>query len=285
MDGSANGAERIPVLLYHSISEHCDPRFAEWSVTPALFSEHMRHLADNGYRTITAREFSERVFDRREALDPNSVVITFDDGLADFYEHAWPALRRHSHSATLYIATGFVGETSAWLADLGEGDRPMLTWSQIEELSEGGIECAAHGHSHVQMDLVSARRAWTEITRSRDALEAIVGRPVSFAYPHGYYRDRLKRQVARAGFSSACSVKDALSSQEDDRYGFARLIVRGGTSVDELERILRGDGIAATPGPQRLRRGAWRAARRAHAEPLVDRVRSRGARVPAERAR
>jgi peptidoglycan/xylan/chitin deacetylase (PgdA/CDA1 family) len=281
MERATTGVERIPVLLYHSISDHCDPRFAEWSVTPALFSEHMRHLADNGYRTLTVREFTERVFDRGEALEPRSVVITFDDGLADFYEHAWPTLRRHSHSATLYIATGFVGGTSEWLADLGEADRPMLTWSQIEELSDGGIECAAHGHSHLEMDLASASRAWSEITRSRDALESIVGRPVSFAYPHGYYRDRLKRQVARAGFSSACSVKDALSSPEDDRFGFARLIVRGGTSVDELDRIVRGDGIAMTPGPQRLRRGAWRAARRAGAEPLVDRIRSRRAQAPA----
>jgi peptidoglycan/xylan/chitin deacetylase (PgdA/CDA1 family) len=272
---------QIPVLIYHSVSEACDPRFAEWSLTPELFEGHMRHLADNGYRALTVRELVERVFERREELDDRTVVITFDDGLADFYTHAWPCLRRHSFPATLFVATGFVGGTSAWLADLGEGERPMLTWEQIRELSEAGIECGAHGHEHVQMDLVSARRAWSEITRSRDALEPVTGRPLSFAYPHGYYSGRLERQVAQAGFASACAVKDALSSPDDDRFAIARALIRGWTGVDDLERILRGDGIAVAPGPRRLRRGVWRAARRAGAEPLLERVRSRRAGAPA----
>ena len=278
-------AERIPVLCYHSVSDACDPLFAEWTVTPALFADHMRHLGEDGYRTLTMRELVERVFERREALDDRSVVITFDDGFADFYTHAWPSLSRHSHTATVFVATGFVGQTSTWLADVGEAQRPMLSWSQVAELSEAGIEMGAHGHEHLQLDAVSAASASSEITRSRDALEEVVGPVASFAYPYGYYRRRLQRQVADAGFSSACSVKNALSSPEDDRFAIARAIVAGGTSVDDLARIIRGEGIEVGPGARTLRRGAWRAARRVGAEPLLERVRARRHRARAGEAR
>jgi peptidoglycan/xylan/chitin deacetylase (PgdA/CDA1 family) len=268
-------AQRIPVLLYHSVSEICDPRFAEWTVTPALFADQMRYLAENRYRTLTVRELAERVWERREPLDDRSVVITFDDGLLNFYTHAWPSLQRHSLSATLYVATGFVGRTSAWLADVGEGDQPMLNWSQIAELSRDGVEIGAHSHEHLQLDTLSAARAALEIRRSRDALQEVVGPVVSFAYPYGYYRRRLQRQIADEGFSSACSVRDALSSPDDDRFAFARAIVSGGTSVDDLERIICGDGIEVTPGAHTLRRGVWRVARRMGAEPIMERVRAR----------
>ncbi len=39
---------------------------------------------------------------------PDPVVVTFDDGTADFAEHAAPILERHGIPATLYLATDFV---------------------------------------------------------------------------------------------------------------------------------------------------------------------------------
>jgi peptidoglycan/xylan/chitin deacetylase (PgdA/CDA1 family) len=273
--------QRIPILCYHSVAAKRDPRFAEWTVSPEDFAAQMSHLAENGYRALTVAELVDRAFSRRESIDPKTVAITFDDGFADFYLEAWPVLRRHSYPATVYVATGFVGETSRWLAPDGEADRPMLSWSQIEELGAAGIELGAHGHDHVQLDTVSAARADRDIRRSRDALEKVVGPVKSFAYPHGYYTGRVKRQVAQAGFASACGMKHALSNPKDDRYAIARAVVRGGVDLDGFARLMRGEGIGDAPGARRLRRGAWRTVRRAGAEPLVRRLRrhSTGAEV------
>src|SRR4051812_21775081 len=134
----------IPLLLYHSVTHRADPRFEEWTVTPQLFAAHMAYLAERGYRSVTVRELAERVFERQEPPEPGTVVITFDDGFADFHLAAWPELRRWGLTATIFITTGYVGGESAWLESMGEGRRPMLTWPEIEELSAGGIECAAH---------------------------------------------------------------------------------------------------------------------------------------------
>lgn len=261
-------AQRIPLLLYHSITDVSDPRFAHWAVSPELFAGHMDHLASNGYRTLTIRELVDRVFVRKQALEPRSVAITFDDGFEDFYSAAWPQLQRNSLTATVFVTTSYVDRTSAWLARQGEASRPLLSLSQIEELSAAGIECGAHGHTHVQLDTVAPATARREIEDSKRFLEAVVGTVSSFAYPHGYYTRRVQRLVERAGFVCACAVKDALSTTSDDRYALARVIVSGGTDVDGFARMLRGEDLEAAPRDRPLRRGAWRAVRRAGGEPL-----------------
>ena len=265
----------IPVLLYHSITEACDPRFAEWAVTPELFAAHMQHLADHGYEALTFGELVDRVFERRAALAPRTVVITFDDGFADNHAHAWPVLERHGLRATVFVTSGAVGGTSTWLADLGEARRPMLTWEQVSELAAAGIEIGAHGHEHLQLDTISGARAWRDITASRDALTAAVGPVASFAYPHGYYTASLERMVERAGFAGACAVKDAMSAPHDDRFAVSRIVVRGGTGAEAFGRMIRGVHHGGPPGRRTVARGAWRAVRRAGAEPLIQRVRQR----------
>ena len=257
------------MLLYHSVSERCDERFREWAVPPEQFAAHMAHLEAEGYTALTVGDYADRVFESAAALPDRPVVITFDDGFADFYDQAWPIMVRHGHTGTVFVATAYVGGTSAWLANLGERDRPMLTWAQIEELAAAGAECAAHGHEHLELDTVPAARAAADIAASKERLERAVGSVRSFAYPHGYYNDRLRREVARAGFTSACGVKHALTTATDDRYAIARLVVRNTDSVDRLQRMLAGQGVPVAPGPRRLRRAGWRAVRRAGAGPLL----------------
>lgn len=260
----------VPLLLYHSVGEGHDPRFADWGVSPERFAAQMDHLAENGYRTVTMRELAERVFEHGEPLAPRTVAITFDDGFEDFHTVARPELSGRSLTATVFVTTGYVGGTSEWLARQGEERRPMMSWSQIEEVASAGIEVGAHGHTHAQLDTVSAAMARREIEGSRDALEQVVGPVASFAYPHGYSTRRVRRQVAEAGFTSACAVGDTLGTIDRDRYALARLIVRGSTTIEEFARLVSGEGPAAEPRARPLRRGAWRTVRRAGGEPLVD---------------
>jgi peptidoglycan/xylan/chitin deacetylase (PgdA/CDA1 family) len=266
-------ASRVSLLLYHSVAETADPRFADWTVSPALFAQHMEVISSEGYQPLTVAELAERALGRR-ALPERAMAITFDDGFEDFHAAAWPQLRRRSLPATVFVTTGYVGGTSGWLRRQGEGKRPMLSWAQIEELASAGIECGAHGHTHAQLDLLRAAAAREEIERSKRQLEAVVGQVASFAYPHGYYSRHVRREVAGAGFRSACAVKDALATTRSDRYALARLVVRRGMGPDELARMLRGENVAIDPGGRPLRRGAWRALRRVGAEPLAERLRA-----------
>lgn len=253
----------VPVLLYHSIAAGAPAEHHGWVTSPELFAEHMAYLHDQGYHPLTVTEYAARLAEpASEALD-KSVVITFDDGFADFMDHALPVLTRHALCATMYVVTGCVGSTSTWLDGVGEGDRPMLGWSELEALAPAGIEVGAHTHSHPQLDIISRAMAWEEIRRSRGVLEDRLGREVpSFAYPFGFHGPKVRALVQRAGFRSACAVKDALSGPGDDPLAIARVIVPGDTSVGALADLLEGRGRPVAWRGERTSTRAFRVARR-----------------------
>jgi peptidoglycan/xylan/chitin deacetylase (PgdA/CDA1 family) len=191
-------------------------------------------------------------------------VITFDDGFADFADEALPALRECRLATTLYVTTGFLRGRPGLSARGVEDD--MLAWSQLGELHEQGVEIGAHSHTHPHLDTLSRRGAWDEINRCKSLLEEELGAPVaSFAYPHGYSSRIVRRLVSEAGYRSACSVKNALSSTRDEVYSIARLTVGRQTSLPELSAWLAGTGAPLAPSREAVRTTTWRIHRRARA--------------------
>jgi peptidoglycan/xylan/chitin deacetylase (PgdA/CDA1 family) len=251
----------IPVLLYHSVARQAAPGFAPWTITPERFDAHMRWLAGAGYRALTVSELAERLRGGRPPESERVVAITFDDGLEDFYTEAWPILRAHELTATVFVTTGHVGGRAAWLSPLGAGARPMMSWAQVAEVAEAGIECGAHTLTHPQLDTLWPGRARAEIAGSRAELERVVGRVGAFAYPHGYHARRVRAAVREAGFACACACGDALAGPRDDLYAIPRITVPGDWDAGMLAQRI---ATARPAGSRRvLRRAAWRTARRA----------------------
>jgi peptidoglycan/xylan/chitin deacetylase (PgdA/CDA1 family) len=256
----------LPVLLYHSIAEGARAEQHGWITAPGVFADHMAHLHEQGYRTLTVPEYAAMLAEPMVEAPERTVVITFDDGFADFTEHALPVLQRYELRSTMYVVTGCVGSTSTWLESVGEGDRPMLGWSDLEALGAAGVEIGAHTHSHPQLDIISRDAAWEEIRRSRGVLEDRLGHEVpSFAYPFGFHGPRIRALVERAGFTSACAVKDALSGPGDDPFAIARVIVPGDTGVGTLSDLLAGRGRPPAWRGERTSTKAFRVARRSAA--------------------
>ncbi len=256
--------QKIPILMYHSISDHASLKFKQFAVSPQSFDEQMAYLHQHKYTPITVSQFTEAQARGGVGLPERPIVLTFDDGFADFYTEALPILKRYNFAATLYVATGFVNETSHWLQHEGEADRPMLSWEQLSEISASGIECGGHTHSHPQLDTLSEAEARTEIVQSKALLESHLGQPVSsFAYPFGYYTPAVRRQVQEAGYTSACAVKHAMSSQASDPFTLARLMVKADTSIDALATVLDGHNAPLLPLLYaRARTPIWQIARR-----------------------
>jgi hypothetical protein len=147
---------------------------------------------------------------------------------------------------------------------VGEGDRAVLTWDQIREISTCGIECGAHSHSHPELDVLPAEASRKEILESKAALESCLGRPVaSFAYPYGKYCRKVREMVQGAGFTSACAVKHALSPNDDDPFSLARIQVPPDVPLATFEQWLQGRGMRVAPRGQPLSKVAWRLARKA----------------------
>ena len=254
----------IPILMYHSISETATARFRSFAVPPSLFAEHMDVLYQAKYTPLSVSQF---VALREDTLPLRPIVLTFDDGFADFFASALPVLTRYAFPATLYLVTGYIGGTSRWLQHEGEAQRRMLTWEQVQIIATNGIECGAHTHTHPQLDTLSVSVACEEIVHSKTLLEQQLQQPVtSFAYPYGYYTAAVRRLVQEAGFSSACAVKFALSTLSTDIYSLARLKVHANISATGLLALLNQRQSAGLSTVYvRMRTPAWQLVRRSSA--------------------
>ena len=95
---------RLLILGYHGISAHDEQLWdPEFYMTREQFARRMQMVRDLGCTVLPLGEAVCRLY--RGELPPRSVVITFDDGLYDFYAQAYPILERHGFPATVYQTT------------------------------------------------------------------------------------------------------------------------------------------------------------------------------------
>jgi peptidoglycan/xylan/chitin deacetylase (PgdA/CDA1 family) len=260
----------VPILMYHSIAHTDNSRFQQFAVSPVLFAEQMAYLQAHAYTTLTVTQFVSLLAQKESVLPERPVVLTFDDGFADFYTAALPILKSHGFVATLFVTTAYVNATSRWLQKEGETARPMLTWEQLSELPAHGIECGAHGHSHAQLDILPGTSARAEIEQSKKCLEDCLGRTItSFAYPFGYQTARIRKLVQAAGYTAACAVKHGMSTARDDPFALRRLMVRRDMNNNAFATLLSGAYLSPLEGLatmyMRARTPLWQLIRRCSA--------------------
>lgn len=251
----------IPILLYHSVAPSWSAGYARWCIDPTLFDDHLDVVIGLGYTCLTVSELVDAT--ATGTLPAKPLAVTFDDGRQDFADHAVSPMAARGVPSTMYVVSGHVGGSSAWLDIPGEHQQPMMTWSQISDAGAAGVEIGAHSVNHPELDVVGTSLAAGEIARSRTQLEDGLGTAVrTFAYPHGYYSARVQRLVREAGFDSAAAVHDRWSSDSDDRFALSRLIINGDTTPAQLEARLQQPAYPRAHGHPALRAG-WRAVRRA----------------------
>lgn len=250
----------IPLLLYHSVARSPSPAIAGFSVSPERFARQLDAVVESGRTPLTVSQYAAGL--AAGTLPERPLVITFDDGYADFAEHALPELATRSLRCTLYIATGFLEGRPDHRVPRQPPDR-MLAWSQLRELAAAGVEIGAHSHSHYQLDTLGAARAREEIVSSKGLLEEELGTEVStFAYPHGYSSARVRSAVRAAGYRSAAAVKNAFSSEGDDLFALARLTVLSSSDEQRFTGWLQGVSAPQAPPRERVRTMVWRGYRR-----------------------
>jgi peptidoglycan/xylan/chitin deacetylase (PgdA/CDA1 family) len=191
--------------MYHWFRAGPSPvasRSPQLTITPELFERQIGYLEARGYRSVSL----DQALDCGR-LPARPVVLTFDDGTADFWEFARPCLLRHGFTATLFVVTGCVGGRSTWNQHLGEPPRDLMTWEHLEALKRDGFEIGSHTHSHRVLTELTPDEARQELETSRDVLAERLGAPPGFvAYPRGFYAPQHKVLARDAGYRGACAV-------------------------------------------------------------------------------
>jgi peptidoglycan/xylan/chitin deacetylase (PgdA/CDA1 family) len=208
----------LPVLTFHALDESA----SVISCAPRVFREGMAMLDAHGYRTVRLVEAVARL--REGKSFPNrTCVLTFDDGFQTVYAEAFPVLQRYAMSATVFLTVG-AGDAlqSGERLPTLEG-RPMLSWPEIREMQQAGIDFGAHTLTHPDLTRLPAEQVAIEMSASKARIESELGTPVtSFAYPFGRY-DAESRRLAQQYFSCACADTLGLLSRRSDPYALERV--------------------------------------------------------------
>jgi peptidoglycan/xylan/chitin deacetylase (PgdA/CDA1 family) len=238
--GGRLGLNRVPmILMYHGVADVAeDPNYL--CVTPSRFAEQMTWLKRRGLRGVAIGTLVDAM---RAGRARGMVGITFDDGYVNVLEAAVPELLRHGFTASMFIISGRLGGLNEW----DEGPRwPLMTASQVGEVSAAGMEIGSHSATHRRLAGVEPGQLEAEVSGSRASLAELLGAPVrGFAYPYGSMDAAARHAVRTAGYEYACAVETpraelgwmalprVYAGQQDSagRMALKRLLYRGYIAV------------------------------------------------------
>ena len=169
------GRQSIPVILYHQLK---DPADESDKVTVNNFEQQIAYLHNNNFTTITPENFYQWQKDNF-TMPERPVIIYFDDGWSDVYDHALPILKQYGYAGTVALVAYYADQMSY-------GDwTGYMTWDQLRELQNNGWEIASHGFEHLHMTSLSEAEFRYQLNYSREEIENELGRkPTSFVFPY-----------------------------------------------------------------------------------------------------
>ncbi len=207
--------KRASILMYHSIGENG----AFFTVTQKKFERQLLYLQKKRFRILKLSELLSRL--KRGKDTSRCVVLTFDDGYKDNYSVAFPLLKKFNFPATIFLATGKIGDVAA---HHGGKTLPMLSLKEIEEMSESGlVEFMPHTENHVSLPAVSFEEAKREIEESATKVESITGKRARiFSYPKGKTTPEIAAYLKKNEWDGAVIVRGGLVSQKSDIFHLPR---------------------------------------------------------------
>jgi peptidoglycan/xylan/chitin deacetylase (PgdA/CDA1 family) len=201
------------IITFHSI----DDERAVLSYSPALFERLLDGLETSGAPVLSLDAL----------LDPQTergVALTFDDGMKSVHRHALPIFRGRGLTAHMFLVAGAV---EGGFADLrrpkGAPDYDLMSWDEAGDLMEAGFHIDAHTYSHPDLRQLPDEAVREEFVRTDALIAARLGRaPGHFAYPFGYYDERIER-LAGERYRTSVTTRLAYLGARDRTSALPRL--------------------------------------------------------------
>ncbi len=166
---------KIPILLYHSISDDN----SEMSLKVDIFENQIKYLKNNGYTSIN--------FDEINYKTKKQIIITFDDGYKDVFINALPILKKYNFKATCFFVTNLIGQENIW--DIKKKNflrKEIMSTNDISHWISSGMNIGSHSHNHIDLTKISKQNLLNELEFSKKILEDKFNNISNiFCYPYG----------------------------------------------------------------------------------------------------
>ena len=208
----------LPILTYHKLGPRpARVRLKGLYVSGALFDQQLAELREAGFRSVPPDH----------GLAGDHVVITFDDGFRNVFEHGLPLLARHGFRAIQFLLPARLGQMNTWEQAEGEAPERLMDPAEVRDWLDAGHWIGSHTCTHPWLTRLPLPQACEEIASSKHRLEDRFGVPVEhFCYPYGDWNEPVRELVAAAGYRTACTVEPGVNTPDTPRLALKRFTAR-----------------------------------------------------------
>lgn len=201
---------RVPILIYHHIRQlkaEDATSSHQFILFPENFENQLKYLQKNNFTSISFKNLSDYFFGTFE-IPEKPIIITFDDGIISQYNNAFPVLKKYNFTATFFIFPNPIGRSVNY-----------MSWEQLIEMDQAGMEIGSHGWYHLYWDRISVLELDKEIVQSKQKIEEKLGHEISaIAYPFGSYNDEVVEFIKNSDYKIARDIINGVNHTQDDLY-------------------------------------------------------------------
>ena len=225
------GGPGLVILIYHRVGARTTSQI---DLATGRFDEQIAELVA-AERVVSLDEGLRRL--GTDELADAPVVLTFDDGTADWVDEALPVLVRHQAPATFYVATDFVERRAPF-----PGDGQPISWAGLGELVASGLATiGSHTHTHALLDRADGATAAAELDRSTQLLGERLGVECAhFAYPKALLGSPAAESEVRRRFRSAAIAGSRSNPMGADLHRLSRTPIQVAAGMRWVRRKAAG---------------------------------------------
>ena len=198
--------KEVVVFVYHRFG---NSKYPSTNISVEDFENHLKYLSSNSYKILNFGEAVEYINDPEQPYSEKVACITIDDGFKSFKSNGMRLLKKYRYSATLFINSESVGGGT------------YLSWDELKEIHQQGIEIGNHSHSHAYFlntkDEERLKFFKNDIMKCQEEIEAHLGfTPSIFAYPYGEFDPEMKAALKELGFKAAAAQNSGVMYRSDN---------------------------------------------------------------------
>lgn len=213
-------ASAIPVLNYHffyATGENCRETIC---LNITKFEEQLKYLNENGYKTLTMREYIDW-YDGKIELPDKSVLLTVDDGAFGTDTHLPYLLNKYQIHATLFLITA---------------------WWPKEKYVSPYLEIESHGDDiHIVGNCGKEKLlCLNKIEKIQDLKKSIqkLNTSQAFCYPFYKYDSLSIEAIKEAGFEVAFAGGFHDSTRKSNRYLIPRYPIYDSITMNQFINMI-----------------------------------------------
>lgn len=217
------GEEGLPVLMYHFFYDETKEQGKDnnW-IEISDFEEQIKYLSENNFYFPTWEEVEEYI-DGKTILPEKSIVLTFDDGDASFFELAVPVLQKYNIDGTSFVITSWYGYRAQ------EKQANVNYESHSDNMHQGG----SNGKG------VMLSWDYDKIVEDLNKSKEILGSNATiFCYPFGQYNETSIEALKETGYKLSFTTEAGRVKVGSNKYALPRVRISKTTTLSQFKTMV-----------------------------------------------